>query len=244
LEQETDPNVVYKLKNTLDEFRIYSKQEVDLFAKIFFQSDVQDQSDLGKLSSIFKPALDRFAEKNEEDQDVFKTTLSRFVRIYAFITQVCRMFDKELHAFSVYARFLSRMMPKGIHKVDFNDVLTMEYYRLEKDFEGSITLEGKEGGSTVIKGESGSKKEKKDTLTEILDRINERFGTEFTEMDKVFMQIENDFLSEERLVNFARDNDESMFKLIFEQEFMSKAMKRYEQNEKTNVLTVEVWQVD
>lgn len=51
-------------------------------------------------------------------------------------------------------------------------------------------------------------------------------------MDKVFMQIENDFLSEERLVNFARDNDESMFKLIFEQEFMSKAMKRYEQNEK------------
>ena len=35
--EETDPNVVYDMKNTLDDFRVYQKSEVDKFADIFYQ---------------------------------------------------------------------------------------------------------------------------------------------------------------------------------------------------------------
>jgi type I restriction enzyme R subunit len=232
LEQETDPNVIYDLKNTLDEYHIYTHNEIDRFADIFFSGDIQTANDLGKLSATLIPALDRFKAKNDDEKDEFKATLATFIRIYAFITQVCRMFDKEMHKFNVYVRFLQKVLPKGKqHNVDLDDKILMEYYRLEKNFEGSIELEGSEKGITPIKGEAGRKEQKKDMLAQIIERINERFGTTFTEMDKVMLQIENDFLGEERLVNFAKNNDENVFKLIFEQEFKEKAAARYEMNE-------------
>ena len=51
--EETDPNVVYDMKNTLDDFRVYQKSEVDKFADIFYQSENQSAGDLGKLQGQF-----------------------------------------------------------------------------------------------------------------------------------------------------------------------------------------------
>ena len=99
LEEETDPNVIYDLKNTLDEFRVYQQLEIDRFAEIFYTDKEQEQGDLGKLQGTIRPALDRFEALEEEKQELFKSTLARFNRIYAFITQVCRLFDKEIHKF-------------------------------------------------------------------------------------------------------------------------------------------------
>ena len=112
-----------------------------------------------------------------------------------------------------------------------DDKILMEYYRLEKEFDGSISLEGNEGGLGAIKGEAGARVKKSNSLAEIIAAINEKFGTEFTEMDKVLEQIQNDFLADEKLVSFAKNNDEEMFGLKFEQEFENFAAKRYEQND-------------
>ena len=35
LEQETNPNVIYDLKNTLDEYHVYQEMEIGKFAEIF-----------------------------------------------------------------------------------------------------------------------------------------------------------------------------------------------------------------
>ena len=40
---------VYDMKNTLDDFRVYQKSEVDKFADIFYQNENQSAGDLGKL---------------------------------------------------------------------------------------------------------------------------------------------------------------------------------------------------
>ena len=104
--KETDPNVIYDLKNTLDQYRVYQQMEVDRFAEIFYSGKEQIAGDLGKLRGTIRPALDRYYELEPERQDMFKSTLQRFNRIYSFVTQVCRLFDKEIHKFSVYARFL------------------------------------------------------------------------------------------------------------------------------------------
>ena len=86
LEEKTDPNVVYDLKNTLDEYRVYQQMEIDRFAEIFYSSKEQSGGDLGKLQGTIRPALDRFETLEEEKQELFKSTLARFNRIYAFIT--------------------------------------------------------------------------------------------------------------------------------------------------------------
>ena len=108
--EETDPNVVYDMKNTLDDFRVYQKSEVDKFADIFYQNENQSAGDLGKLQGQLRPAIDRYEVLEVEKQDIFKSTLASFNRVYAYITQVCRLFDKDIHRFSIYSKFLYTML--------------------------------------------------------------------------------------------------------------------------------------
>ena len=232
LDEATDPNVLYDLKNTLDAYRIYTASEIDRFAEVFFSADEQDTRTMGRLSAVLVPAHDRYLAASDEDSQVFRTTLARFNRIYGFISQVCRMFDRDLHKFSVYARFLYKVLPKEKGPfITLDDKILLEYYRLEKEFEGSISLAGAEGGLGGIKGEAGARPKQSDSLTDIIEAINEKFGTNFTEMDKVLEQIQADFLADEKLVRFAKNNDEAMFGLKFEQEFENFAAQRYEQND-------------
>ena len=230
--KETNPNVIYDLKNTLDQYRVYQQMEVDRFADIFYSGKEQIAGDLGKLRGTIRPALDRYYELEPERQDMFKSTLQRFNRIYSFVTQVCRLFDKEIHKFSVYARFLSMQLPKGHGEhVDVDDKVLLEYYRLEKDFDGAIELESAEGGFVPITGEAGRREQKKDPLTVLIDKINERYGTNFTEMDKVLIQMENDYASQSKWQSYARNNDRKTFMLLFEKDFPNMAAQRYEQND-------------
>ena len=132
LEEETNPNVIYDLKNTLDEYHVYQENEIMQFADIFYAKKQQTSGDIGKLQGKIKPALDRFQSLSAERQDMFQSTLARFNRIYAFITQVCRLFDKDIHKFSVYAKFLLMQLPKGsTERVNVDDKVLLEYYRLE-----------------------------------------------------------------------------------------------------------------
>ena len=230
--EETDPNVVYDLKNTLDEFRVYQQMEVDKFADIFYSSKEQSAGDLGKLQGTIKPALDRYDVLEIERQDLFKQTLHRFNRIYAYITQICRLFDKDIHRFSVYAKFLAMQLPKqGTERVNVDDKVLLEYYRLEKEFDGAIELESTEGGFMPITGEAGRREQKKDPLTVLIDKINDRYGTNFTEMDKVLVQMENDYAAQEKWQSYAKNNERKTFMLLFEKDFPNMAAKRYEQND-------------
>lgn len=232
LEKETDPNVIYDMKNTLDGYRVYQQIEINGFADVWYSNKSQEYADLGMLKAKIQPALDRYDALEAEKQDMFKSTLARFNRIYSFITQVCRLFDKEIHKFSIYAKFLSMMLPKGgSEKVFIDDKVLLEYYKLEKDFDGSIQLEPTEEGFTPITGEAGRREKKKDPLTVIIDKINEKYGTEFTEMDKVLLQIENDYAAQDKWKSYAKSNDFKTFMLLFEKDFPAMAAARYEQNE-------------
>jgi len=231
--EETDPNVIYDMKNTLDDFRVYQTSEIEKFADIFYSNDVQAAGDLGKLQGQLRPAVDRYLTIEVERRDIFKSTLARFNRIYSYITQVCRLFDKDIHKFSVYAKFLYTMLPKGpsVEPVNIDDKVLLEYYKLEKTFEGDIGLEGTDGGYVPVSGEAGHREPKKDPLTVIIDKINERFGTNFTEMDKVLIQMENDYAKQEKWQSYAKNNDRSTFMLLFEKDFPTMAAERYEQND-------------
>lgn len=118
-----------------------------------------------------------------------------------------------------------------------DDKVLLEYYRLEKDFEGSIDLEEAEEGFRPITGEAGRKDKKKNPLTVIIDKINERHGTDFTEMDKVLLQIGSDYEAQDKWHGYALNNDFKTFMLFFEKDFPNMAASRYEQNEEFFVRT-------
>lgn len=231
LSEEASPNIIYDIKNTLDEYHIWQQSEIDLFAKIYYKTGHQEIPDLGKLASTLQPALDRFTAKEDKEQDDIKTGIARFIRLYAFITQVCRMFDIEMQKFYVYVKFLHKLFPKGkLEKIIVDDKVLLDKYKLEKVFEGCINL-SENPELYPAQGNLGGKGKKKEPLSVIIEKINERFGTSFTEMDKVLAQLTEDFMADGRLVDLAKNNPQSTFERIFEQQFKDFAATRYEQNE-------------
>lgn len=229
LEQETNPNAVYDLKYQLDEMRVYTTSEVNSFADLYFS---QNEKDASKLSNYLRPAVDRFLALDKVKRESFKSGLASFIRIYNFITNVEKMFDKELHKFNVYAKFLKMKLPRDNEKVNVDDKVILEYYKLQRSFEGQIKLDHSPDSVIGIKGNLVGKEKKKDPLSIIIQNVNEKFGTAFTETDKILLQLCNDMVNDEVLKEFGKNNPIETFKFMYNDKFDNLVIDRSEQNNK------------
>lgn len=231
LEDETDPNLIYTLKRQLGDFHVYQEREVEEFAKKFYQKTIPT---LSILSPILKPAVERYEALEDKQKDEFKSLIHGFNRSYSFITQICRMFDKDMQKLYVFTKYLTKLLPKNnSEKINLEDALLLEYYKLQKTAEGNITLEKTEGVVPGIKGGdgSGSKEKEKGSLSEILDKFNKKFGTTFTEQDKVLAQLKADMMKNEQMANSAKSGDKTAFKTLYDKQFNDIAINRYEEND-------------
>ena len=230
LESETDPNSIYDIKRMLDDFHVWQYIEVEAFAKKFYQ---KTPPTLDALSLILRPAIERYEVLEDKKKDEFKSLLYSFNRIYSFIIQVCRMFDKDMQKLYVYTKYLSKLLPKNnSEKINLNDALLLEYYKLQKTADGKITLQNEEGIVAPVSGSGGSGKDKeKDALSEIIDKFNKKFGTAFTEQDKVLAQLKSDMMKNEQMANSAKSGDKTAFRTLYEKYFNDIAITRYEEND-------------
>lgn len=230
LESETDPNSIYDIKRMLEDFHVWQYSEVEAFAKKFYQKTTPT---LDALSPILKPAVERYEVLEDKQKDEFKSLLHSFNRIYSFIIQVCRMFDKDMQKLYVYTKYLSKLLPKNnSEKVNLDDELLLEYYKLQKTAEGKITLQKEEGVVAPVSGAGGAGKDKeKDALSEIIEKFNKKFGTAFSEQDKVLAQIKSDLMKDEQIVNSAKTGAKTAFKALYEKRFDNIAINRYEEND-------------
>ena len=111
-------------------------------------------------------------------------------------------------------------MPRDKETVNIDDKVILEYYKLQKSFEGAIKLENSEAGVVGIKGGIIGKEKKKDPLSIIIENVNAKFGTAFTEADKILMQICNDMVNNKKLNSFGKNNNietipiEEYFKMV------------------------------
>ena len=231
LEEETDPNLIYSLKRQLDDFHVYQEHEIELFAKKFYQKTIPT---LDTLSPILTPALERYEILEDKKKDEFKSLLHTFNRTYAFIIQVTRMFDKDIQKLYIFTKYLVKLLPKNNEeKVNLDDELLLEYYKLQKTSEGKITLENSEGIIPPVKdGGVVSKNKEKDSLSEIIDKFNKKFGTEFSKLDKVMSDFKEDIMKDEQISNAGKKGDKTAFNTLYEKKFTDIAMTRYDESMK------------
>ncbi len=109
-------------------------------------------------------------------------------------------------------------------------------YRNDKTFEGNLALEVGETrpvyGATEL-GTGGVPEEKQSPLSAIIQIINDRFGTDFTEEDKLlFEQISGDMAQDEKLAEQARAGSKEKFKVVFEPKATQAFVARIGRNEK------------
>lgn len=203
--ETTDPNVIYDIKNVLDSFMVYHDSEVESFAKVFFKENKsQGNIDLAKLNGFIDPAVDRYnALTEEQDKMDFKGALAKFIRLYAFLTHIINLGDEKLHKFHAYAKCLLRKLPKDDTErtPDIGSDVMLQYYRVQKVSEGAIVLAQEDG---VLKQRTSGGglplEDEKEVLSAIIQSLNERLGTNFTEMDKVLEQFVQDMAGNQEMV--------------------------------------------
>ncbi len=238
--EEVDPARLYQIKAELDASEIYLPEEVERFTSIYFKpKQRQSVYDHQALNAALDPAVSRFVvlrDKSEDEAELWRGKLVAFRNLYGFLSQVIPYQDSELERLYVFLRHLASKLPrrKGGTPYQFDEEVRLEYYRLQKISEGSISLQ--EGKARPLDGPaevgSGAAREEAVPLSQLIDVINERFGTDFNQADQLFFdQIVEAAVSDDGIRQAAAVNPEDKFELVFRNLLERLFVERMEENE-------------
>ncbi len=187
LSEGTDTNLLYDKQSRLDEFHFFSSSDIDTFASIYFDPKASQE----KLHAALVSTVDRYKDATEENRNDFRSVLKDYVRLYAFLSQIITFSDADLEKLYVFARLLLRKLPVKREQlpVEIQQNIDIESYRLQTTHGGSIKLKRGKGELEPIGGGGGAGGHTEiEPLSQIIKEINERFGTDFSEEDKVFVE--------------------------------------------------------
>lgn len=238
--EEVDPALLYAIKADLDASGIYLNEEVVRFVEVYFKSKQrQSHADHQSMNAALDPAVSRFKARQgdtTEDMEDWRGKLNSFKNLYAFLSQVIPYQDSDLERLYVYLRHLGSKLPRRPTgpSYDFDDEVRLGYYRLQKISEGSISLasadrQALDGPSEVG---SGQTREEQVPLSRLINVVNDRFGTDFTQADQLFFdQIVEAAVSDEALMRAAAVNPGEKFELVFKNLLEALFVERMDQNE-------------
>ena len=218
--EASKPEILEALKHALDQTRIYHWSEVEAFARVFYKPpERQRAADHAHLQRRLQPAVDRFAGVEEEDErEKFREKLSGYVGMYAYLSQILPYTDHEQEMLYSFGRFLLPHLPldRDDTMVGIRDEVALQYYRLDRVHTGAIGVA--EGEPEYVKPptETGTRKAQDDQapLSEIIETLNERFGTQFTEEDRLFFdQIKERACNSDAVVRTALANPLDRFEM-------------------------------
>ena len=233
--EPSEPYRLQELKHELDEAQVYHLEEVEKFAKVFFlPAASQTPGDHALLEAQLQPARDRFLGLEENAQAEFRDRLSAFVNLYSFLSQITPYGDTELERLASFGRALLPQLrsPQG-KALRLGDNVELDYYRLERM--STRKLQVNEDAATYVAGPSevGTSDPEEPTapLSEIIKNLNERFGTEFVEEDRLFFeQVKERATNDESLQEMARANTFEKFLLGVHPEIGKLMLERVNEN--------------
>ncbi len=185
LEEETDPNKLYDLQSELERFEIYTSEEVKEFALMFFNPEEKAE----KLQPILDSVVNAWRYIADENrQEDFRSLLQRFIRLYGFVSQLISFEAVELEELYVFAKNLNRKLPKREKRLpnEIREAVDLDSFRIQETFTGRLPLvKGNSGVSGIINGRPQHTDDDKDLLSNIINALNETYGLNLTDEDKV-----------------------------------------------------------
>jgi type I restriction enzyme, R subunit len=227
----SDPNLLYDTRHDLDEFGVLNAEEATTFARLLL-TDVMDN---GRLHAALGPAIDRFWGLEEDEQERFRDALGRFVRIYSFLSQIVTFGDTALERDYLFAKGLAAFVKNDAGAaVDLSGALELTHLRSEQQFAGSVALDA-DGGevSTIYAGTGRMIEPEAEPLSAIIDRLNERYGTDWSDADRlVFDAALQDLVGSQDVQVTAVNNTAENFGVVFPELFQKALLGRMDRNEK------------
>lgn len=235
LDEEINFDLIYTTQKILRDFKVYTDEDIEAVSQIYFDPDVRKaNATQGKISNILKPVADKYNLLNQEQRYQFRREARAFVKWYNYISQITRMFDKELHKEYILCSYLAKLLPSDkTQPFDLDNRVKLEYYRLEKTYEGAIELEATPGSWKPTQPKrAGGQKDRMSPLDEIIARINEEFFGDFTDADRVMVDtLYTKMRKDAKVKKAAKSNDRQVYeRSIFPGIFDTTAQQAYMEN--------------
>ena len=190
--EDVDPHRLSELQHRLLEWAIFAPDDVNAFAEVWYRAR-RDHSatDHRLMNAALDVVVQRFREREEAEQAEFRGQLTAYRNLYAFLSQIIPYQDSELEKLYAFVRNLITKLPPPNEGQRFalDDEVALKFFRLQQMTEGSIDLsageaEGLRGPTEVGTGRA---QDEEVALSNLIDRLNERFGTDFNAADQLFL---------------------------------------------------------
>jgi type I restriction enzyme R subunit len=231
----TDPNILYNLQSRLMGANVLVESEMEKAVAGILKGGTAGAS---ALKANTDPAIERWKELSEDNQDDFKSTCIDFIRSYSFLAQIVPFHDLELESLYYYSKFLSRRLLSDNERsgVDIDDSVVLTHLRTEiisEQEDLSLDSGTAEPLTSFSAGGRGGKfDDPRKPLSELIAAINERFGMNLTEADRIWIEQQQQHLMDNvELGEVARGNDFENFEIYLEPVLEGQVIDRHQQNE-------------
>lgn len=218
LDDQTDPNSLYDLQGSIDAANIIHSNDVEAYAKIFFTPGDHKE----KLQPVLNEVVNRFINDLDDDEQLsFKANIIGFVRLYRFLAQIITFTDVQLEKYYVFLTDLQKKLPLIQNDLPYDvlEEIDLESYKLQHQFTVDLPLEGSNAAMQGMTPGGGIKNDPDELewLTKIIKVLNETYGLELMEEDKVeFERMRQNIYANEELMSFfnaqnSKDNIQDKF---------------------------------
>jgi len=187
LSEETNPNKLNDLVDSMETFEVYNEFQIETFFEKYINGEERT-----KIDPIIDSSKDYFKQNLSKDQQIdFKAKAKSFLRVYSYLGKILDFNNQEWEKLFWYLKYL---VPKLY--IDESDDLAegilesidMDSYRPSKIGTDNISLSSEPGEIDPIPVDvkGGQLEPEMDTLENILGLFNQRFGDiEWSDKDKV-----------------------------------------------------------
>ncbi|MGY2004240.1 type I restriction endonuclease subunit R [Blastococcus sp. SYSU DS1024] len=234
--EPTDEHLLYAYAGEIDGYAVIAEADADAFVAALTGAGAGGKAH-ASLYAHLAPAVTRFKELSVDDQDEFRRLLAGYTRAYAFLAQVLSFGDPDLERLYLYARYLLLRLPgRPEPTVDLGEDVRLSHLRIEATGLHDVSL-GEGSGDQMLPGFTGEgtgrqNEPEKIRLSQIIDTLNDRFGTNLTQADQLYFdQLEQALTEDTALAAQAQANTEENFAYGFDKTFEGAVIDRQTANE-------------
>jgi type I restriction enzyme R subunit len=232
----TDPNILWDTRRRLDDFDVLRPDEVEAAMPALLGAGASDQKRSADTYTALGPARTRFEQMPDEARLEFRDALTRFVRAYSFVSQIAAFTDPALERDYVYCRALASYLrdTATVERLDLGAEVELTHLRHQMTFTGSLALTADVGEVRSFYGEGKGGQQELDLehLSSIIEILNDRFGTDLTDVDKLLLdQFEESWVADGELADQAQNNTIDNFRLVFDKKLLQTIITRVDAND-------------
>lgn len=221
LEGETDPNRLYDIQREIYNFHLYTNEDVNRFCEVFYDP----RRDEGNLHPMLDRVVDNFNRiEDEEIREDFRSKIQSYIRMYGYLSQIISFTDIELEKSFVFLKYLNKKLPKRqVDRFDISDTIDLDSLRIQKIHEhidGLVTEDSILTPPEFVT--TGVMEPEYDFLSEIINQVNNTYGVNLTEEDRLDLsRLSKRLIDDPEVQKYMKgdnteDNKQSFFKQQFE----------------------------